>query len=55
MLTSIITTIINAIEKGLHNGIEVADYAVYKAWQFSMYNIMIDRIFVAGKDNYGHA
>ena len=50
MLTSIITTTTttNATEKWLHNGIELADFGVYKAWQFSMYNIMIDRILVAG-------
>ena len=48
MLTFIITTTTNATEKGPHNGIELADFGVYKAWQFSMYNIMIDRILVAG-------
>ena len=49
MPTSIITTTTtNATEKGPHNGIECADFGVYKAWQFSMYIITIDRIFVAG-------
>ena len=49
MLTSIITTTFtNATEKGLHNGIELADFGVYKKWQFSMYNIIRDRILVAG-------
>ena len=49
MLTAIITTITtNATEKVRHNGIELADFGVYKAWQFSIYNIMIDCIFVAG-------
>ena len=48
MLTFIITTTTNATEKGPHNGIEHADFVFYKAWQFSMYNIMIDRILVAG-------
>ena len=47
--------ITNATEKGPHNGIELADFGVYKAWQFSMYNIMIDRILVAGLGTYGHA
>ena len=47
MLTSIITTTTNATEKRPHKWIELADFAVYKAWQFSMYNIMIDRILVA--------
>ena len=43
MLTSIITTsTTNATEKGFHNGIELADFDVYKAWQFSMYNIRRD-------------
>ena len=56
MLTSIITTTTtNAKEKGPHNGIELADFGVYKAWQFSIYNITIDRIFLAGKNTYGHA
>ena len=48
MLTFIITTTTNANEKGPHNGIELVDFGVYKAWQFSMYNITIDRILVAG-------
>ena len=48
MLTFIMTTTTNAITKGPHNVIELADFVVYKAWQFSMYNIMIDRILVAG-------
>ena len=48
MLTSTITTTTNATEKGPHKWIELADFAVYKAWQFSMYNIKIDRILVAG-------
>ena len=56
MLTSIITTTTtNATEKGLHNGIELADFGVYKPLQFSMSNIRIDRIIVAGEDTYGHA
>ena len=49
MLTSIITIITtNATENGPNNKIELADIGVYKAWQFSIYNIMIDCIFVAG-------
>ena len=49
MQTSIITTTTtNAKEKGPHNGIDLADFGVYKAWQFSMYNFTIDRILVAG-------
>ena len=36
MLTFIITTTTNATDKGPHNGIELADFGVYKAWQFSM-------------------
>ena len=56
MLTSIITTTTtNATDKVLHNGIEIADFGVYKAWQFSMYNIAIYRILVAGRDTYWHA
>ena len=47
MLTFIITTT-NATEKGPHNWIELADFGVYKAWQLSMYNIIINRIFVTG-------
>ena len=47
MLTSIIITT-NATEKGPHNGIKYADFGVYMAWQFFMYNIIIDRILVAG-------
>ena len=41
MLTSIITTTTttNATEKGPRNGIELADFDVYKAWQFSNYNV----------------
>ena len=56
-MPTFITTmaITNATEKGPHNGIELADFGVYKAWQFSMYNIMIDRILVAGLGTYGHA
>ena len=53
MLTSIST--INVIEKKPHNGIELVDFGGYKAWQFSMDNITIDRIIVAGSDTYGHA
>ena len=30
---------------GLHNGIEFADFDVYKAWQLSKYNIRRDFIF----------
>ena len=48
MLTFIITTTNNATENGLHNGIELADFVIYKEWQFSMYNILIYRILVAG-------
>ena len=50
MLTSIMTTTTttNATEKRPHNGIEIADFGAFKAWQFSMYNITIDRILVAG-------
>ena len=48
MVTSIITTTTNASEQGPHNEIVLADFGVYKAWQFFMYNIMIDRIYVAG-------
>ena len=44
MLTFIITTTTNATEKGPHNGIELADFGVYKAWQFSMYNVRRDFI-----------
>ena len=46
MLTSIITTT-NATENGPHNGIELADFGINNAWQFSIYNITIDRILVA--------
>ena len=28
-----------------HNGIEFADFGVYKAWQFSKYNVRRDPIF----------
>ena len=45
MLTSIITTTTNATENGPHNGIELADFGDYKAWQFSMYNVRRDSIF----------
>ena len=48
MLTFIITTTTNVTEKVLQNGIELADFGIYKSWQFSMYNIIIDRILVAG-------
>ena len=49
MLKSIITTnTTNATKQGPHNGIEVADFGVYKARQFSMYNIIRDCILVAG-------
>ena len=44
MLTSINTTTTNATEKGLYNGIELADFGVYKAWQFSKYNVQRDFI-----------
>ena len=44
MLTSTITTTTNATEKGPNKWIELADFAVYKAWQFSMYNIRRDPI-----------
>ena len=30
---------------GPHNGIEFADFGVYKAWQFSKYNVRRDPIF----------
>ena len=41
MLTfNIITsTTTNATEKGPHNGIEFADFGVYKAWKFSKSNV----------------
>ena len=41
MLTFIITTT-NATEKGPNNEIELADFGVYKAWQFSKYNVRRD-------------
>ena len=44
MLTSIISTTTNAKEKGPHNRIELADFCVYIAWQFSNYNVRRDFI-----------
>ena len=44
MLTSIITTTTNATETGPHYRIELADFGVYKAWQFSNYNVRRDFI-----------
>ena len=35
----------NATEIGFHNGIEFAVFGVYKAWQFSKYNVRRDPIF----------
>ena len=35
----------NAIEMGPHNGIEFADFGLFKAWQFSKYNVMRHPIF----------
>ena len=35
----------NATKMGPHNGIEYADFGVYKVWQFSKYNVRRDPIF----------
>lgn len=58
MLTPIITTttiIINATEQKPNNQIKLVDFNVYRAWQFLMYNITIDRSFVAIYDIFEHA
>ena len=47
MLSSIIITTTNATENGPHNEIKLADFGVNNAWQFSIYNIMIDRVLLA--------
>ena len=39
------STTTNATEMGPHNGIEFADFGVYKAWQFSKYNVRRATIF----------
>ena len=40
-----LTSTTNATEHGTHRGIKFADFGVYNAWQFSMYNVRRDFIF----------
>ena len=35
----------NTTKIGPHNGIEFADFGVYKAWQFSNYDVRRDPFF----------